>query len=205
VTGAVARARVKTATKRRERRGAALVANATSERADPVATEVAALQAQDLEALRVLWRRRWQRAAPPMRSADVLMRLIAFRIQVEAYGDIDREIRQRLAGLERKVSRGEAPVPDRAKALPPGIVMTRDWRGKVYTVTVVEDGFLHEGIVFSTLSEVARAITGTRWSGPRFFGVAKRLEAARGSSPKPAKHRAAKGRAVRDGRAEVMS
>ena len=56
--------------------------------------------------------------------------------------------------------------------LKPGTVLTREWRGTLHKVHVLDPGFAHQGRTYRSLSEIARVITGTRWSGPRFFGVA---------------------------------
>jgi len=133
--------------------------------------EIAALQGATVGDLRLRWAERFRSEAPPIQSADVLLRLMAWRIQAEVSGDLDRETRQRIAALEKRVARGDPALPVQTEIFAPGMVLARDWRGTRHKVTVVEDGFLHEGTVHPTLSGVACAITGTHWSGPRFFGV----------------------------------
>ena len=132
--------------------------------------------------LRDVWRQRWRSAAPPVQSADILARMMAWRLQTETYGDIDREMLRRIDDLGRRLSDGKPLLPNTGETLPAGTVLTREWRGQRHTVTATDGGFLHEGKTYATLSEIARAITGTRWSGPRFFG----LEAERQSRTRPA-------------------
>ncbi len=122
---------------------------------------VLALEAQDLDGLRATWRQRWG-SPPRLRSVQLLRHLIAWRIQAEAFGGLDTETMRllRAAGVPR-------PVP----RLQPGQRLVREWRGRRYDVEIVENGFTHGGRTFKSLSEVARAITGTQWNGPRFFGL----------------------------------
>lgn len=125
--------------------------------------QVEALASLDLAALRETWRRRIG-APPAIRSRDILCRMLAFELQAGAYGGLSAELRQKL----RRVGGAAKPKP----ALQPGTTITREWRGARHVVEVTDQGFAHMGTTYATLSEVARAITGARWSGPRFFGLA---------------------------------
>ncbi len=136
------------------------------------------MSAPSLEETRAQWRRRWKSAPPPIRSADILSRLMAWKEQAEAHGDLDRATRRRIAELQLALRRG-ASLAGRGPALSPGSVVTRDWRGAQVRVEVVEDGFMWEGRRYASLSQVARAVTGARWSGPRFFGVEETKTGAR--------------------------
>jgi hypothetical protein len=142
---------------------------------DPLATRLTALDDLDLEALRREWER-LHAAAPPVRlSRDLLRRAIAHRLQEAALGGLAPAARRRLAALAREGRAGEgrpASAPAAAVRLKPGTALVREWRGRTHTVLVLaEGGFEHEGGRYASLSEVARAITGARWSGPRFFGL----------------------------------
>ena len=122
--------------------------------------QVRALEAMDLQALRAEWRRRCG-VPPSLRSPELLRRLLAHRIQTEAYGGLDASLRRRVLG-----------GPDRREhGLAPGARIAREWKGVRHEVEVVEGGFLYESRLWSSLSEVARSITGVRWNGPRFFGL----------------------------------
>ncbi|WP_242141144.1 DUF2924 domain-containing protein [Sphingomonas sp. TREG-RG-20F-R18-01] len=116
----------------------------------------------DLVALRELWRQRYG-AAPSLRSVPLLRRLLAWRIQAEAYGGLDHTTTRALA---RK-------GPLRAEGLDLGIgaCLTREWQGRTYKVEVEVDGYRSEGRLYPSLSAAATAIAGSRWNGPRFFGL----------------------------------
>ena len=128
-----------------------------------------ALEAMGLEPLRAEWRRRFG-APPGLRSVDLLRRLLAWRIQADAYGDLDADLRRRL-----RATTTPRPIDQRIR---PGSRVAREWQGQRYEVDVVEGGFVHAGARYESLSQIARVITGTRWNGPRFFGL-RTGEAAR--------------------------
>ena len=136
-----------------------------------LSTDVNELRSMGVEALRVRWARRFRTTAPPIQSADVLMRLYVHTIQTETYGDLDNETTKLLARARAAVARGKSPLPRTATQLRTGTVLVREWRGVTHRVLVLDRGFQHENRRFQTLTEVARAITGTHWSGPRFFGL----------------------------------
>ncbi|WP_374527124.1 DUF2924 domain-containing protein [Novosphingobium sp.] len=125
-----------------------------------VRDDVAALAAMSLAELRTEWERRYG-AAPRHRSADLLRRVLAWRIQADIHGGFD-------APTRRLLENGPNPVRPSAA---PGERLAREWEGRRYEVIVLEDGVLFEQRKFRSLSEVARHITGMRWNGPRFFGL----------------------------------
>src|SRR6266404_2159613 len=92
--------------------------------------------------------------------------MIAWRMQEQAFGGLDRESLRLLEGLARH---GSSP----RRQLKPGTVLVRDYHGQRHTVTVAPDGFNWQGTTYASLSAIARAITGTAWSGPRFFALAR--------------------------------
>ena len=112
-------------------------------------------------------RRRWQavfgRPPPEQLTADLLRRMIAARVQEEAFGTLDRATLKLLDGLARRDGSRTAELN-----LKIGTVLVRDYQGRRHTVTVEPDGYVWEGNPYSSLSAIARAITGTAWSGPRF-------------------------------------
>jgi hypothetical protein len=123
---------------------------------------LASLENASLEDLREEWGRRFG-APPRLRSPDLVRRILAWRIQVAAEGGFDRRTRRLLLGNGA----------GKELHLQLGTVIAREWEGIRHEVQVTEDGFLHAGKSFRSLSGVARAITGTRWNGPRFFGLRK--------------------------------
>lgn len=118
------------------------------------------LQTAGLEELRVEWKRRFG-TAPRLRSAELLRRILTWRIQAAGEGGLDRATRRMLAGSKAG--------PEALLAV--GTVITREWKGVPHQVEVADGGFIYNGQRWNSLSEVARTITGTRWNGPRFFGL----------------------------------
>ena len=124
--------------------------------------EIESLAGLDLAALRSVWEDRIG-PTPKLRSPELLRHLLAWRLQVEAFGDLDRETRRRLA------ARG--PVEAEGRQFGIGAILRRDWQGQRIEVVVETNGFRWEERMFLRLSAVPRAATGTRWNGPRFFGL----------------------------------
>lgn len=123
---------------------------------------IAAISALDLPALRATWARRYG-DPPTLRSAPLLRQLLAWRLQADAHGGLDRPTTR---ALQRK-------GPGEAEGLHLGIGarLTRTWQGHRIEVIVEADGFNWEGQTYRSLSAVATAIAGSRWNGPRFFGL----------------------------------
>jgi hypothetical protein len=124
--------------------------------------EVAVLEGLDLHALRDKWRERFG-APPTFRSTEMLRLLLAWRIQALALGGLDRDTREALLRTGRVVAEGQD--------LGIGATLRRMWNGEDHVVTVVDKGFDWNGRTFKSLSAVATAIAGSRWNGPRFFGL----------------------------------
>jgi hypothetical protein len=139
------------------------------QRTEPAAieAEIAHLRSLALDALRRRWRAVFGRTPPAGLSKDLLGRMMAWRLQEQAFGGLDRESLTFLQGLARH---GSSP----RRQLKPGTVLVRDYHGQRHTVTVAPDGFNWQGTTYASLSAIARAITGTAWSGPRFFALAQR-------------------------------
>ena len=138
---------------------------------DPTAGALADLENKNISELRSLWGRRFRAPVPPIQSAEVLRRLIAWKVQVEQFGDLDRETASRLARLKSALARGKNTLPSTIATLRPGTMLTREWRGRVHRVLVCDEGYEYDGTRYRSLSEIARTITGPQWSGPRFFGL----------------------------------
>jgi hypothetical protein len=161
---------------------------------DRLSAEIAGLKELDLKGLRVRWRRLFRAAPPPHLPKYLLFRVLAYRIQANALGDLDRESVRYLDAVARESEQRRAkagyrrspppvpPVPDR-RGLKPGTILVREHGGVLHRVVVMENGFAWEGKSFRSLSEAAQAITGTNWNGPRFFGLrSNSLEASRSSN-----------------------
>lgn len=127
--------------------------------------------------LRKDWRRLY-RMQPPRLSRDLLVRAIAYRIQELRCGGLSKATSRKLAALvEGRRSDGET-APEGAQRIRAGARLVREWNGRTHTVTVEEEGFTYAGRDYRSLSAIAREITGARWSGPRFFGLAPKRGAS---------------------------
>jgi hypothetical protein len=132
-----------------------------------------ALPALSPAELRSEWRRLY-RSQPPRLSRDLLIRAIAYRLQELRHGGLSKAIRRKLAALvNAPESEGEI-APEPVRKISRGARLVREWNGRTHTVTVKEEGFTYVGRSYRSLTAIAREITGAHWSGPRFFGLARR-------------------------------
>jgi hypothetical protein len=134
----------------------------------------------DAAALERRWRRVFGAAPPAGLPPAQRARVIAYRIQAVAYGDLDRDTARaldRLAQAQGQKGQGGDATP--TSVLPvlhrrghnPGVTLSREWAGVMHTVQVLEAGYAWNGAIYDSLSRVAQLITGTKWNGPRFFGL----------------------------------
>ena len=103
---------------------------------------------------------------PPRLRAETLRRLMAYREQVQALGGLTASERRTL----RSIASGK-PIGDVSAQASPGTHLVREWNGRTYRVEVIHNGYVLDGTTYRSLSAVAKRITGTAWSGPRFFGL----------------------------------
>lgn len=120
--------------------------------------------------LRAAWREQYRSPAPNL-GPDLLRRGIAWRMQERTAGKLSPSTRREIERMIARLNAGEEPAKAGAGKLKPGTRLIRSWGGTVHQVLVLEDGFEHEGRHYCSLSQIARAITGAHWSGPRFFGL----------------------------------
>ena len=137
--------------------------------------KIAALSDLTAQQLRVEWRRLYRSHSPRL-SRDLLIRAVAYRIQELAYGGLSKATKRKLVALTKGLESSGSIVPERDRDVRPGMRLVREWRGRTHTVVITEDGFEYVGKSYSSLSQIAQAITGAHWSGPRFFGL-KRTQA----------------------------
>ena len=138
--------------------------------APDIDAQLAALADMTPEALRERWSEVTSAPLPKV-SAALLRLALAYALQAAGYGGLTRHTEQRLRALDR--GDGDSVI------VKPGARLVREWNGVLHTVTVGDDGTVHwNGKDWNSLSQVARAITGTRWSGPAFFGLKARGKAA---------------------------
>ena len=123
--------------------------------------------------LRAKWRECWRKPAPDI-GPDLLRRGIAWKLQARIHGDLPGHIKRELERAADRLRRGEELVSSSRPSLKPGTRLVQSWNGKVHHVFVLDDGFEYDGRRFSSLTQIATAITGTHWSGPSFFGLKKR-------------------------------
>jgi hypothetical protein len=152
---------------------------------EAIEAEINHVRSLGLDALRSLWRTTFCSSPPSGFTKDLVARFLCWHLQQQALGDIDAKTAKLLDGF----SHGKrAPAERRVK---PGTVLVREYQGEQHTVTVVPDGYVWREATYPSLSTVARAITGTAWNGPRFFGLRT-----------PANHRQDVGPEQVDGHAE---
>jgi Protein of unknown function (DUF2924) len=139
---------------------------------DPaVEAELDRLPTMPIADLRKRYRELFRTEPPKAFGPDLLRRSIAHRIQEKAYGGLSAPTSRLLDQLVRAAMakpNGRLELPRRIK---PGSELVRTWKGRRYRVMVMAEGFAHDGKTYASLSEIASAITGTRWNGPRFFGL----------------------------------
>ena len=135
-----------------------------------LAQDLDALAAIDLAQMRTLWSSRLERSYPPnLRSPEIFRGLLGYRLREKHHGGLPAAVRKELRRVEAKSIAGK--TDDLIPRLNIGVRLEREWQGTLHEIDVVDGGFRHHDVVYQSLSEVARAITGTRWSGPRFFGL----------------------------------
>ena len=132
--------------------------------------EVLSLRRMSRQQLRYRWRDLFKAVPPVAFTPDLLARGIAWRLQEKALGGLSAEAR-RLLGSGGAGAGAQATARASRPILRPGNRLVRRWRGRTYVVEVGEDGLHYDGTRFSSLTVIATKITGTRWSGPKFFGL----------------------------------
>jgi hypothetical protein len=146
-----------------------------------VEDEIAHLRGLDLRGLHARWQSVFQRQAPAHLTRHLLFAVIAYRLQADRFGDLDHAT---LQVLDRMVAKEEGPAmvarlasfDQKRTELSPGTVLVREWDRQSQRVMVMADGFAWNGQTYDSLSKVAFAITGTKWNGPRFFGLRDRQD-----------------------------
>jgi Protein of unknown function (DUF2924) len=140
--------------------------------------EIARLRGLDVGQLRARWHTVFRRRAPPHLPRHLLFRILAYRLQADRLGELDNDSRRLLdrigSGSPERIERLVADFNPPRTELRPGTLLTREWDGHLQRVMVLPDGFTWNGKTYRSLSKVAFAITGSRWNGPRFFGLRDR-------------------------------
>jgi hypothetical protein len=139
--------------------------------------EITRLRDLDVRGLRNRWHTVFGRPAPAHLARHLLFRVVAYRLQAVRFGDLDSESQRLLdhSGSPEKAGQSAVDLVRRIADVRAGTVLGREWNG-MQRVTVIADGFAWNGKTYPSLSQVAFAITGTRWNGPRFFGLRDKPE-----------------------------
>jgi hypothetical protein len=140
---------------------------------DELSVEIARLRDLDVGKLRTRWHTLFGRRAPAHLPRHLLFRMLAYKLQADHLGDLESESRRLLdhSGSPEKAGQSAVDSARRIVHVRPGTVLGREWNGRMQRVAVLTDGFAWNGKTYSSLSQVAFEITGTRWNGPRFFGL----------------------------------
>lgn len=140
-------------------------------RVDSLEARLEALERLQAPELRQEWARVYGTPAPRRIGRDLLLRAVAYRIQEQALGGLKPATKRCLLQIAADLKAGKPVQVTTTPRLQPGSQLLREWKGKTERVEVLAKGFAWRGQVYRSLTTVARAITGTNWSGPRFFGL----------------------------------
>ena len=141
-----------------------------------IEVEISRLRDLGLKQLRSRWQILFRRQSPAALPRHLLFAMIAYRLQADSFGDLDAETLRLLQKIDVAPSKTEITsltkiLTQRQRELSPGTTLVREWNGQTHRVMVVEQGFAWQGATYNSLSKIAQAITGTKWNGPRFFGL----------------------------------
>jgi len=138
---------------------------------EALAAEIASLWKLGIDELRERWKAMYGRAPFQEIGRSFLIRAIAYRLQEKGFGGLTPSTRRLLAHVVEETATGSSPKKPQIRKAQSGTVLIREWQGNAHRVTMLDDGVSFNGKHYRSLSEVAREITGSRWSGPRFFGL----------------------------------
>jgi hypothetical protein len=142
-------------------------------RIDPerLASDLATLSGVDFDALKDRWRGLYGSEPPSGIWRSLLVRAVAYKLQERALGGLKPATRRWLVRAADNIAAGRAWPPQPTARIKVGTRLLREWQGVTHEVAITEGGVLYRGQQYGSLSEVARVITGSRWSGPLFFGL----------------------------------
>jgi Protein of unknown function (DUF2924) len=137
-----------------------------------IAENIADLPGLNKAELRSIWQTNFDQPAPPHLRKELLASILAYRIQEKAYGGLSPQARKRLREIAESLN--TTSRKRKSTSLQPGTRLVRSWQGVLHQVTVLTSGYEYNGKSYGSLSVIAREITGTRWSGPLFFGTKRK-------------------------------
>ena len=138
---------------------------------EALTAELAGLSEMDAPELRAEWRRLYRSHPPKLLRRDLLELGVAWKLQERVLGGLSAVTKRQLAELAQTMATTSDLAKARKVSLKPGARIIREWNGETHEVLVVQDGFLWRDKTWRSLSAIAREMTGTHWSGPRFFGL----------------------------------
>jgi hypothetical protein len=149
--------------------------------------EIARLRNLDLGDLRARWHTVFRQRPSSHLPRHLLFRVLAYRLQADRCGDLDAKEKRLLDGAVTPEDAGQRAVDNSQPTadVRPGTMLGREWNGRMHRVAVLSDGFAWDGKTYPSLSKIAHAITGTRWNGPRFFGLRERTRDKPATKPQP--------------------
>ena len=134
---------------------------------------LSALAAMSPAQLRAAWRETF-RQPPPDMSPELMARAIAWRLQERRQGGLPASVSRELAKVAERLRKTGEVASGNDISLKPGTRLVRSWHGRTINVLVTEDGFEFDGRRYRSLTHISSEVTGTHWSGPRFFGLKNR-------------------------------
>ncbi len=137
---------------------------------DQIETEIARIATMPIAELRRRWRATFNAEPPKAFGPDLLRRSLAQKLQEDAFGGLAPATRRLLNQLIAQNAKNSSKIV-LSRRIKPGAILVREWKGRTHRITALKEGFAFEGKPYSSLSEIARLITGARWNGPRFFGM----------------------------------
>jgi hypothetical protein len=141
---------------------------------DSLDDRLAALPQMDRKALRALWAKLFGKPPNPALRREILIPIIAYRMQEVAFGGLKGSVERQLRSLAQDGLEGRKRLEGLTLPHKAGTRYVREWQGKLHEVAVLPQGYEYNNRTYRSLSEIARTITGTRWSGPAFFGLKRR-------------------------------
>jgi hypothetical protein len=139
-----------------------------------LADKIAALPALNKAELLAIWDENFGKSPPPKLRKQLMVPLLAYRMQEKEFGGLSHSARKRLREIAASMKSEKLPPRKDQAATQTGTRLVRSWHGEVHEAMATESGYLYRGRQFSSLSKIAREITGTQWSGPLFFGTRKK-------------------------------
>lgn len=136
--------------------------------------KISALPTLNKAQLLVIWRQNFSKVPPTTLRKELMVPILAYRMQEKEFGGLSHAARNRLRDIARSIASEKRPQKEVQPDSEKGTRLIRSWHGEIHEVIVTDSGYVYRGSTFSSLSKIAKEITGTQWSGPLFFGTKKK-------------------------------